>query len=77
VVAFLTVFLWKLQEVQKIVVPAIEKYSTSGVHEGSSQLARAQANAAIAHLEALLDGKSDDESLQLAVGGSFSPMETN
>jgi hypothetical protein len=42
-----------VQEVQKIVVPAIEKYSTSGPHEGSSQLARAQAIAATGHLEAL------------------------
>jgi len=63
------------QEVQKIVIPAIEKYSTSGAHEGSSQLARAQANAATAHLEALLNGHDDDEPLTPTFGGASVPME--
>ena len=62
------------QEVQEVVIPAIEKYSRSSAQQGNSQLARAQALAAASHLETLLE--QAPAPLQ-ANGDAAEPMDTN
>ena len=71
------------QEVEEIVIPAIEKYSRSSPHQGNSQLARAQALAAASHLETLLEesapleGSTPQAMAQPAANGDAEPMDTN
>lgn len=43
-----------LQEVQQILIPAIQKFSKTQPYEGNSYLARAQADAASSHADALV-----------------------
>ena len=43
-----------MQEVQQILIPAIQKFSQARPYEGNSYLARTQANAASSHADALM-----------------------
>ena len=43
-----------VQEVQQILIPAIQKFSKTRPYEGNSYMARAQADAASSHADALV-----------------------
>lgn len=45
---------WDVQEVQQILIPAIQKFSQKRPYEGNSYLARTQADAASSHADALM-----------------------
>lgn len=68
-----------MQEVQQILIPAIQKFSQTRPHEGNSYLARMQADAASAHADALVSQVDtlhhSLSEISFAMKGSLPPRE--